>query len=299
MMYNSIYQFTSSTYCSDVSNNSPTGSIPQNIGNCIGFQVLYTYHLIIGLDFLKMHSWVNLESFIPMIGRDLSYNLLTGEIPFNIGFLQVATLSLQGNQLSGKILSVIGLMQALAVLNLTYTEKLKNGSIFYFSNHLSTLCINFWLECLGCCKSLHGNKLTGSIPLELRNMTKLHYLELNDNHLCGHIPPELGKLTDLFDLNVANNNLEGCIPDNLSSCTNLNSLDISNNRITGSIPSSLGDLEHLLKLNLRKNRLFGYIPAEFGNLRSLMEIDISNNGLSGPIPQELGQLQNWSPCKFL
>ena len=26
------------------------------------------------------------------IGRDLSYNHLTGEIPFNIGFLQVATL---------------------------------------------------------------------------------------------------------------------------------------------------------------------------------------------------------------
>lgn len=80
--------------------------------------------------------------------RDLSYNQLTGEIPFDIGFLQVATLlesssfflcpicgeffvfvsltrsfgfyllfrSLQGNQLSGKIPSVIGLMQALAVL---------------------------------------------------------------------------------------------------------------------------------------------------------------------------------------
>lgn len=83
--------------------------------------------------------------------RDLSYNQLTGEIPFNIGFLQVATLyvcmiffkfffmrmifglslslswnflidllefgrSLQGNKLSGHIPSVIGLMQALAVL---------------------------------------------------------------------------------------------------------------------------------------------------------------------------------------
>lgn len=27
-----------------------------------------------------------------LIGRDLSYNQLTGEIPFNVGFLQVATL---------------------------------------------------------------------------------------------------------------------------------------------------------------------------------------------------------------
>lgn len=79
-----------------------------------------------------------------LVGRDLSYNQLTGEIPFNIGFLQVATLyvlviyfnwslmsdfhlmnltfkyygyrSLQGNRLTGTIPSVIGLMQALAVL---------------------------------------------------------------------------------------------------------------------------------------------------------------------------------------
>nr|XP_027120701.1 LRR receptor-like serine/threonine-protein kinase ERECTA [Coffea arabica] len=47
---------------SDVRNNSLTGSIPENIGNCTAFQVL-----------------------------DLSYNQLTGEIPFNIGFLQVDT----------------------------------------------------------------------------------------------------------------------------------------------------------------------------------------------------------------
>ncbi|XP_039174064.1 LRR receptor-like serine/threonine-protein kinase ERECTA isoform X3 [Eucalyptus grandis] len=71
---------------------------------------------------------------------DLSYNRLTGKIPFNIGFLQVVTLSLQGNQLSEQIPSVIGLMQALAVLY------------------------------------LHGNKLTGQIPPELGNMSKLHYL---------------------------------------------------------------------------------------------------------------------------
>ncbi|KAF1886352.1 hypothetical protein Lal_00045584 [Lupinus albus] len=259
----------------DVKNNSLAGSIPESISNCSGFQVL-----------------------------DLSYNQLTGEIPYNIGFLQVATLSLQGNKLSGNIPPVIGLMQALAVLY------------------------------------LHGNKLTGFIPPELGNMSKLHYLELNNNHLSGLIPPELGKLTDLFDLNVANNNLEGPIPDNLSSCKNLNSLnvhgnklsgtippalqslesmtylnmssnnlqgpipielsrignldtlDISNNNIVGSIPSSLGDLEHLLKLNLSRNHITGVIPAEFGNLRSVMDIDLSNNQLSGVIPNELSQIQN-------
>ncbi|KAK6927209.1 Leucine-rich repeat-containing N-terminal, plant-type, partial [Dillenia turbinata] len=321
----------------DVKNNSLSGSIPQNIGNCTAFQVLYVHHptlcglfsrhwLLIQQEASRVGFLINASSIV--LDRDLSYNQLTGEIPFNIGFLQVATLSLQGNQLTGRIPSVIGLMQALAVLdlscnmlsgpippilgNLTYTEKLY----------------------------LHGNRLTGSIPPELGNMTKLHYLELNDNQLTGRIPPELGKLTDLFDLNVANNDLEGPIADNLSSCTNLNSLnvhgnklsgtippafeklesmtylnlssnnlkgpipielsrignldtlDISDNKISGTIPSSLGDLEHLLKLNLSRNHLTGVIPAEFGNLRSVMEIDMSSNHLSGPIPSELGQLQN-------
>lgn len=87
------------------------------------------------------------------------------------------------------------------------------------------------------CRYLHGNKLTGPIPPELGNMSKLHYLygcflsnmisalnispalfslhlrlsstlktvfcrELNDNQLTGCIPPELGKLNELFDLYI-------------------------------------------------------------------------------------------------
>ncbi|KAK8706864.1 hypothetical protein V6N13_057939 [Hibiscus sabdariffa] len=129
--------------------------------------------------------------------------------------------SLQGNRLSGKIPSVIGTGFKLQQVNWTYTP--------YF-------------------RFLHGNQLTGSIPPELGNMSKLHYLELNDNQLTGHIPSELGKLTELYDLNVANNKLEGPIPSNLSSCTNLNSL------------------------NLSRNHLTGVIPAEFANLRSVMEM---------------------------
>ncbi|CAL5353410.1 unnamed protein product [Camellia sinensis] len=74
----------------DVRGNNLTGTIPDNIGNCTSFEILY-----------------------------ISYNQISGEIPYNIGFLQVATLSLQGNRLTGKIPEVIGLMQALAVFEVT------------------------------------------------------------------------------------------------------------------------------------------------------------------------------------
>ncbi|KAK3159257.1 hypothetical protein QOZ80_2AG0147880 [Eleusine coracana subsp. coracana] len=283
----------------DVKNNSLTGTIPDTIGNCTSFQVL-----------------------------DLSNNQLTGGIPFNIGFLQVATLSLQGNKFSGPIPSVIGLMQALAVLDLSFNEL--SGTIPSILGNLT------YTEKL----YLQGNSLTGSIPPELGNMSTLHYLELNDNQLTGSIPPDLGKLTELFDLNLANNHLGGPIPENISSCINLisfnsygnklngtiprsfhklesltylnlssnhlsgaiptevarmrnlDTLDLSCNKMSGLIPSAFGKLEHLLRLNLSNNNLVGHIPAEFGNLRSIMEIDLSNNHLGGLIPQEVGMLQN-------
>lgn len=81
------------TTCSDVRNNSLIGSIPQNIGNCTAFQVLYVYHRNQQHQIMDNFTlfYCN-DSNSLLICRDLSYNQLTGEIPFNIGFLQVATL---------------------------------------------------------------------------------------------------------------------------------------------------------------------------------------------------------------
>ncbi|AQL02352.1 Putative leucine-rich repeat receptor-like protein kinase family protein [Zea mays] len=283
----------------DIRGNNLTGTIPEGIGNCTSFEIL-----------------------------DISYNQISGEIPYNIGYLQVATLSLQGNRLIGKIPEVIGLMQALAVLDLSENELV--GPIPPILGNLSYTGKLY----------LHGNKLTGHIPPELGNMSKLSYLQLNDNELVGTIPAELGKLTELFELNLANNNLEGHIPANISSCSalnkfnvygnrlngsipagfqklesltylnlssnsfkgqipselghivNLDTLDLSYNEFSGPVPPTIGDLEHLLELNLSKNHLTGSVPAEFGNLRSVQVIDMSSNNLSGYLPEELGQLQN-------
>ncbi|KAF9668270.1 hypothetical protein SADUNF_Sadunf15G0111500 [Salix dunnii] len=260
---------------SDVRDNNLTGTIPSSIGNCTSFEIL-----------------------------DISYNQFTGEIPYNIGFLQVATLSLQGNNLTGGIPEVIGLMQALAVLDLSDNELV--GPIPAILGNLSYTGKLY----------LHGNKLTGTIPPELGNMSKLSYLQLNDNQLVGNIPPELGKLEQLFEFNVHGNHLSGIIPSgfkdlgsltylNLSSndfkgsvpvelgrIINLDTLDLSSNNFSGSIPASIGDLEHLLTLNLSRNHLHGRLPAEFGNLRSIQIIDLSFNNVTGSIPVELGQLQN-------
>ncbi|MCO5574876.1 hypothetical protein L7F22_028669 [Adiantum nelumboides] len=282
----------------DVSSNNLTGVIPDNIGNCTSFQVLL-----------------------------LGHNRLTGNIPYNIGFLQVATLSLQGNTFTGSVPDVLGLMQALVILDLS--DNHFRGTIPAGLGNL-TYTNKLYLQ---------GNYFSGPIPPELGNMTHLQYLQVNDNNLTGQIPPELGKLDELFELNLSNNQFEGTIPDSLQSCVsltsfdahgnqlagpipsafkniisltylnlsanhlqgmipaelghirNLDTLDLSNNYLNGLISSTVGDLEHLLTLDLSKNKLKGPIPVEFGNLRDITRMDLSYNHLSGYIPAELGQLQ--------
>ncbi|KAK6948025.1 Leucine-rich repeat [Dillenia turbinata] len=150
-------------------------------------------------DIARLIYWNEVLEYL-----DISYNQNIGKIPYNIGFLQVATLFLQGNKLTGKIPEVIGMMQALAVLDLN--ENVLVGPIPSILGNLSYRG-KFYL---------HGIQLIGPIPPEVGNMSKLSYLQLNDNQLVGSIPVEPGKLGQLFELNIANDNLEGPIPPNIS-----------------------------------------------------------------------------------
>ena len=139
---------------------------------------------------------------------------------------------------------------------------------------------------------LYNNGLTGPIPPELGNLTRLTDLMLDSNGLTGPIPPELGNLTRLTELNLSSNDLTGPIPPELGNLTRLTRLNLSNNGLTGPIPPELGNLNltSLRDLNLYNNGLTGPIPPELGNLTSLRGLNLYNNGLTGPIPPELGNL---------
>ncbi|CAK7352768.1 unnamed protein product [Dovyalis caffra] len=289
-------------------NNQLIGPIPSTLSQIPNLKILDLAQNRLSGEIPRLLYWNEVLQYL-----DLSYNQLTGEIPFNIGFLQIATLyvvatylylvnglifdgmisslltvlatgcdarSLQGNRLTGKIPSVIGLMQALAVLELN-----DNQLTGHIPPELGKLTDLFDLN-------VANNQLEGPIPDNLSSCTNLNSLNVHGNKLNGTIPRALQRLESMTYLNLSSNNIKGPIPIELSRIGNLDTLDISNNRISGSIPSSLGDLEHLLKLNLSRNQLIGFIPAEFGNLRSVMEIDLSDNHLSRSIPQELSQLQN-------
>jgi Leucine-rich repeat (LRR) protein len=163
---------------------------------------------------------------------------------------------------------------------------------------------------------LNENKLTGTIPASLGNLTTLQYLDFDMNLLSGGIPESFGNLITLLYLGLPRNPLTGTIPSTLSSLTNLvdlylfqsqlsgpimpslgnlyslENINIYNTLISGTIPSSLGNWTHAKFLFLNSNQLTGTIPSTLSQMHSLIELYLFQNFLSGTIPAALGDLNS-------
>ena len=139
---------------------------------------------------------------------------------------------------------------------------------------------------------LIGNRLSGTIPAELGSLSNLWYLNFSENWFSGTIPAELGSLSNLRDLHLYDNRLSGEIPAELGSLTNLEYLDLTRNQLTGPVPSDLGRLTNLDVLLLGNNQLSGTIPTQLGSLSNLTRLSLWSNRLSGEIPAALGSLTN-------
>ncbi len=149
--------------------------------------------------------------------------------------------------------------------------------------------------------SLSANRLIGTIPPEIGDLTALRSLDLNDffeesNVLSGEIPSEIGKLTDLSLLYLDGNRLTGSIPSGIQNLSRLENLSLASNLLTGEIPDWLGDLSSLDQLWLFDNRFEGPIPDALGKLSALTELDLGSivggNNLTGPFPDALRSLTN-------
>ncbi len=146
---------------------------------------------------------------------------------------------------------------------------------------------------------LSRNGLSGGIPPELGQLTNLESLDLSVSSLNGPIPPELGQLTRLKQLRLWISGLTGEIPPELGQLTDLELLDLSwNNNLTGTIPPELGRLTKLKVLELDLNDLTGQIPNELVELTNLETLDLSWNDLTGLIPPELAQIRSLTALRL-
>ena len=137
---------------------------------------------------------------------------------------------------------------------------------------------------------LHGNDLAGAIPGELGSLSELQVLHLAENDLTGPIPDELSNLAKLTRLDLSYNDLNGVVPSWLGSLTELRALNLSTNELTGGIPPEMGSLSKLQYLSLEYNMLQGIMPGALGRLTDLEYLDLDGNDLTGRIPSELGGL---------
>ncbi|KAF8010411.1 hypothetical protein BT93_J1132 [Corymbia citriodora subsp. variegata] len=145
---------------------------------------------------------------------------------------------------------------------------------------------------------LPNQKLVGTIPPDIGNLTFLRSIDLTANQLRGHIPEEFGRLFRLNTLILTQNQLGGEIPRNLSSCVGMRYLYMNINRLSGRIPDELrySVERELTDFTVSKNDLIGGIPIWLGNGSSLIQLGVGDNHLRGRIPVELGSI---SKLEFL
>ncbi|WOL14655.1 putative LRR receptor-like serine/threonine-protein kinase [Canna indica] len=142
--------------------------------------------------------------------------------------------------------------------------------------------------------SILGNRVSGTIPKELGDISTLKELILEGNQLQGPIPAELGKLANLTYFLANGNNLSGELPDSLGNLKNLQYFMIDANPISGKIPSFIGNWTQLLRLDMQGTSVEGPFPPNFKALKSLQQLRVSDlKGGIGTFPplQDMKNMQ--------
>lgn len=165
--------------------------------------------------------------------------------------------------------------------------------------------------------SLGFNSLHGTITEDLRNCTRLKYLDLGHNFFNGPVP-DMTPLRDLQYLHLNNSgfsgafpwksvfNMEGLLrlslgdnpfepnpfPEEVTKLKKLNWLYLSNCSLQGRIPTAIGDLTELVNFEISDNNMTGEIPAEIGKLTKLWLFELYDNRFTGKLPFGLRNLTN-------
>ncbi|XP_057725832.1 probable leucine-rich repeat receptor-like serine/threonine-protein kinase At3g14840 isoform X1 [Arachis stenosperma] len=128
--------------------------------------------------------------------------------------------------------------------------------------------------------SLYGNRISGSIPKELGNITTLKSLSLEFNQLSGELPPELGNLLQLERLHVTSNFFTGNLPATFARLSKLNHVRLGDNQFSGAIPNFIQSWTSLQRLVIHGSGMSGPIPSGISFLKNLTDLRISD--LKGP-----------------
>ncbi|XP_031491885.1 receptor protein kinase TMK1-like [Nymphaea colorata] len=135
--------------------------------------------------------------------------------------------------------------------------------------------------------NLGKQKLSGSLPASVRNLTALMTLALQSNAIGGPLP-SLAGMSSLQVVYLHDNNFSSVPPDFFDGLTSLQAIYLDYNPFAPwSLPPSLQGVASLVNFSANNANVNGSIPSFFGSFPSLASIRLAFNSLSGGIPSSL------------
>ena len=253
---------------------------------------------------------VSVNSENRVVGLNLAYNNLTGEIPEAVGQLKsLRELDLSHNQLYGNIPESFGNLENLSTLfvdsNKAMTGPLPAAllglTLKAFWTYDTQLCVpegeafDEWRNAIANGYGMIGCGAERSLLVAFYEHTGGPDWKRSDNWLStAPLGDWFGIETDetgaVVRIALDDNNLRGSLPPQIGRFMHLQVLRLKLNRLGGTIPKELARLEKLRTIEFGGNALSGPIPPELGSVSGLEDLALYENRLTGPIPRELGQL---------
>ncbi|KAJ0558716.1 putative leucine-rich repeat-containing, plant-type, leucine-rich repeat domain superfamily [Helianthus annuus] len=233
---------------------------------------------------------------------EFASNELVGSIPTWIGtkLLDLRILNLRSNNFDGTISHELCYLTAIQILDFAHNNL--SGNIPRCFNNFTVLSKKETTEIVPVSVIFDFGsgiiEITNSASLVMKGQEYTYstilglvmVLDLSGNKLSGSIPVELMALQALQSLNISNNQLTGVIPKNIGDMKFLESFDVSSNHLSGELPMSLSGLSFLSSFNVSFNNLTGRIPSST-QLQSFNESSFFGNKLCGvPLTTLCGEI---------
>ena len=126
--------------------------------------------------------------------------------------------------------------------------------------------------------SLANVGLSGTLPSATANLHALKRLYLHGNMLSGTLGPAMFTgMVSIREMYFQNNALVGTLPETIDAATTLQYFNVNNNKISGTLTRRIGNMTGLVKLKLGRNSISGSLPSEWSTCSNLTTIDVHDN----------------------